>query len=205
MAEVEQSSDSGHGKKGGPKSKKKSTKVDMTAMVDVAFLLLTFFVLTATMSNNAVISLTLPPKIEEEDPNIDQKYKKMREDKIMTIVLGKKDTIKYYVGAANEETMLENTNYSPSGIRDVLLEHINKGPSQNIPMCKDVNDQGINEGRCWDPIFVVKPRDESRYKNLVDILDEFAITEANKYAIDQFTKADSIFLADHVNPEEEEE
>jgi biopolymer transport protein ExbD len=203
MAEVEQSSDSGHGKKGGSKTKKKSTKVDMTAMVDVAFLLLTFFVLTASMSSNSIISLTLPPKADDIDR--EEKTKKMREDKIMTLVLDEDDKIKYYVGAANEETELKTTNYSASGLRSVLLDHLNYGPENGTPMCKDVNDQGINEGRCWDPIFVVKPREESRYKNLVDILDEFAITEANKYAIDDFLEADSVFLADHVNPSEEEE
>jgi biopolymer transport protein ExbD len=202
MAEVEQSSGGGHGKKGGPKGKKKSTKVDMTAMVDVAFLLLTFFVLTATMSNNALISLTLPPKIDDPDKQDDLR-KKMREDKIMTVVLGEDDKITYFVGAANEETELETSNYSANGLREVLLDHLNLGPQKGIPMCSEVNDAGINEGRCWDPIFVVKPREKSRYKNLVDILDEFAITEANKYAIDEFTSADSVFLADHVNPGDE--
>lgn len=203
MAEVEQSSDDG-GKKGGPKTKKKSTKVDMTAMVDVAFLLLTFFVLTATMSNSAMISLTLPPKAD--DIPDDDKYKKIDEKKIMTLVLEEDDVVKYYIGVANEETELLETDYAEDGLREAILEHINKGRTEyGIPLCADVDNAGINEGRCWDPIFVIKPRDKSRYKNLVDMLDELAITEATKYAIDKFTPADSTFLEDHVNPGEEEE
>ncbi len=201
MAEVEQSSDGGHGKKGGPKTKKKSTKVDMTAMVDVAFLLLTFFVLTATMSNSSLISLTLPPKAD--DIPDEEKRKKIDEKKIMTIVLDADDEIKYYVGVANEETELKTTNYGESGVRKAIYTHIQTNRTLGIPLCKDVNDAGIASGGCWDPIFVLKPRDESRYKNLVDVLDEFAITEAQKYAIDQFTEADSTFIADHVNPGEE--
>lgn len=203
MAEVEQQ-DGGGKKDSGPKTKKKSTKVDMTAMVDVAFLLLTFFVLTATMSNSAMISLTLPPKAD--DVPEDEKYKKIDEKKIMTVILDDDDKVKYYVGVANEETELKTTDYSDDGLRDVLIEHMQMGPNTfGIPMCRDVNNAGINQGRCWDPIYVIKPRDKSRYKNLVDMLDELAITEANKYAIDKFTPADSTFLADHVNPGEEDE
>lgn len=204
MAEVEQSQDSGGKKGSGPKTKKKSTKVDMTAMVDVAFLLLTFFVLTATMSNSAMISLTLPPKADDLDR--DEKYKKIDEKKIMTLILDDDDKVKYYTGVANEETILETTDYADDGLRETVLDHINAGRAKyGIPLCSEVNNAGINTGGCWDPIFVIKPRDESRYKNLVDMLDELAITEAKKYAIDQFTEADSVFLADHVNPEEVEE
>jgi len=201
MADVDTSQGGGRSKKGGPKGKKKSTKVDMTAMVDVAFLLLTFFVLTATMSNSSLISLTLPPKID--DPELEEdKYKKINENKIMTLILDEDDKVVYYVGAAKDETVVLKTNYSDEGLRKVLMGHLQTGPAQGIPMCKDVNDAGIEDGRCWDPIFVVKPKEESRYKNLVDMLDEFAITEASKYAIDQFYPADSTYLADHENPEE---
>ena len=174
-------------------------------MVDVAFLLLTFFVLTATMSNSAMISLTLPPKADESVEE-DDIYKKIDEKKIMTLVLDEDDDIKYYVGVANEETELLETDYAEDGLREAILDHINAGRElYGIPLCADVDNAGINDGRCWDPIFVIKPRDASRYKNLVDMLDELAITEATKYAIDKFTPADSTFLEDHVNPGEEVE
>ena len=187
MADVDSSQGGGRSKKGGPKTKKKSTRIDMTAMVDVAFLLLTFFVLTATMSSNSVMDLSMPPKadddIEEED-----RRKKIIEDKIMTLVLDDNDKVTYYVGITEPE--IEETNFSNDGLRKVILSHMHQGGG-GAPLCVEVN----NAPGCWDPIFVIKARPESRYKNLVDLLDELAITKAPKYAIDEFTPQDSLFIA----------
>ncbi|MDX1907277.1 MAG: biopolymer transporter ExbD [Bacteroidia bacterium] len=189
MADVDSGSGGGHGKKkGGPKTKKKSTRIDMTAMVDVAFLLLTFFVLTATMADSVVMELTLPPKVDPADEK--DLYKKIVEDKIMTLVLDSADVVKYYVGVT--EVDLKKTDFSGDGVRKAIMSHLNYGKSIGAPNCKDVNDA---DG-CWDPIFVIKPRKTCRYKNLVDMMDELAITQAPKYAIDKFTADDSLFLED---------
>ncbi|MEM6261831.1 MAG: biopolymer transporter ExbD [Bacteroidota bacterium] len=179
----------GRGKKGGSKTKKKSTKIDMTAMVDVAFLLLTFFVLTATMRDDATMSLTMPPKVDEDVPDDETKVKVV-EEKILTIILNDDDVIKYFVGITEPE--VKETNFDPkTGIRKVILTHLNKKPNR----CIDYKRRGQTPPEnCWDPIFLIKPRNESRYSNLVDLLDEMAITEAPKYAIDKFTDADSLVL-----------
>ena len=184
----------GRKKKGGPKTNKKSTRIDMTAMVDVAFLLLTFFVLTATMADNAVMELTMPPKTDEDIPDED-KYKKIVEDKIMTIVLDEDDKIKYFIGITDPD--VETTNYDPNkGIREAIKGHIYGTKKElGVPLCKDVNNVGLNEGKCWDPIFVIKPKKTSRYKNLVDLLDELAIMKAPKFAIDKYSDADSVVIA----------
>ncbi|MEL6850254.1 MAG: biopolymer transporter ExbD [Bacteroidota bacterium] len=188
MADVDTGGGGGRGKKGGgSKTKKKSTHIDMTAMVDVAFLLLTFFVLTATMANSGLIELAMPPKA---DDNIDEEdtRKKIIEDKIMTLVLDDDDKITYYVGITEPE--IQHTDFGKKGLRNVILSHIHQGGG-GAPLCVEVN----NAAGCWDPIFVIKPRKQSRYKNLVDVLDEFAITKAPKYAIDKFTPQDSVFIA----------
>jgi len=190
MADVDSGGGGGRGKKGsGPKTKKKSTRIDMTAMVDVAFLLLTFFVLTATMSNSAVMELTMPPKVEDEEQEKELRQKVI-ENKIMTIVLKEDNEIGYYIGIRDAET--GEANFGTTGensIRKVIEDHL-RGDG-TLPRCpkgaKDVSN-------CWDPIFVVKPKEDSKYKNLVDLLDEFAITNAPKYAIDKFTPTDSLIL-----------
>ncbi|MEZ4772813.1 MAG: biopolymer transporter ExbD [Bacteroidia bacterium] len=195
MADVDTGSKGGgRSKKGGPKTKKKSTRIDMTAMVDVAFLLLTFFVLTATMASSSVMELTMPPKVPEDQ--IDDLHVDILEDKIMTIVLDENDIVKYYIGITEPEIL--ETNFSDDGLRKVLLSHIYYGKTIGAPLCKDVN----GAKGCWDPIFVIKPRKQSRYKNLVDLLDELAITQAPKYAIDKFTPDDSLRLIGEFVPKE---
>ncbi|MDX2283863.1 MAG: biopolymer transporter ExbD [Bacteroidia bacterium] len=188
MADVDAGGGGGKPKKGGPKTKKKSTRIDMTAMVDVAFLLLTFFVLTATMKDDVAMDMVMPPKIDDPE-DLKEIYKKVVEDKIMTIVLDTGDVVKYYVGIT--DVKVQKTDFSKDGVRKALLMHLNYGKSVGKPRCDEVNDA---EG-CWDPIFVLKPKKNSRYKNLVDVLDELAITQAPKYAIDKFTPDDSTVIA----------
>lgn len=181
MASVNSGEAMGRKKKGFSKTKKKSTSVDMTAMVDVAFLLLTFFVLTAMIDHSTMIELVVPPKAEEDI------HQKIREDKIMTIVLEKDDKIYYYVGITQPEVL--ETNFSSDGLRKVLLTHLNA----HSPRCESGKTAQVEKG-CWDPIFIIKPTNQSRYKVLVDLLDELAITNASKYAIDEFTVEDSLLI-----------
>lgn len=187
MAEVDSGGGGGHGKKGGPKTKKKSTRIDMTAMVDVAFLLLTFFVLTATMSNSAVMDLTMPPKVTDETPE-DQTKADVEETKILTIILDENDMVRTYWKVT--DPVVDSTDYA--GLHDKLAAHINR-KANRCP--KGTKAEDIKASQCWDPIFVIKPRKKSRYKNLIDVLDELAVVGATKYAITDFGETDSLILA----------
>jgi biopolymer transport protein ExbD len=172
MAEMSPAADKGGKKGGAPKQKKKSTRIDMTAMVDVAFLLLTFFILTTTLAQPQTMELNLPPKkddIEKEDREI-----RVKEDKILTLILGENDQVYYYKGVPEIDGILEQTNYDPQGVRKVITNH-----NRSIA----------------DPIIVIKPSETSRYKNMVDILDEMAITQSKKYAMTEVTPADSLLMA----------
>lgn len=173
-------------KKGGPKQKKKSTRIDMTAMVDVAFLLLTFFILTTTMNSQKVMQLNVPPKpkddITEDDVKVD-----VKESKMMTIILGKNDKVYYYFGITEPDLL--RTDFSDNGIRSKVKKHLFK-PGQE--RCKGKETEG-----CWDPIIVIKPMEQSSYRNLVDILDEMTITDAKKYALTKLNAADSTLLYDN--------
>src|SRR5690606_1613232 len=100
MAELDTS---GGGKKGGKvRSKKASTRVDLTAMVDLAFLLITFFMLTTTLSKPQAMDVAMPDKDQKSDDQL-----KIADDRTMTILLGSKDRIIWYMGtveAASEVT-----------------------------------------------------------------------------------------------------
>ncbi len=180
MAEVNTTSDK-NGKRASPHSRKKrSTRIDMTAMVDVAFLLLTFFVLTATINTQKAMEAVLPPLCEGADCN-----KQIDQEKILTLIMDENDKLYYYHGAP-EEASLENTTYAANGLRKVLQQHLNRYPNR----CDLVN----KDAPCWDPIFVVKASTKSRYGNLIDLMDELEIVRAPKYVFADLTLADSVLL-----------
>jgi len=166
MAEISDSG-GGKGKKGGKvRAKKQSTKVDMTPMVDLAFLLLTFFILTSTFNKSKTMEVTMPDKVTKEEEQT-----KINENDILNLVLGENDKIYYWVGLAPP---VEVTNYSKDGVRKLLLERIKANPKLMI---------------------LIKPKDESRYNNMVDILDEMDITQMKRYAIVDFTPDDKTIIA----------
>ena len=123
----------GRGRKGsGPKTKKKSTRIDMTAMVDVAFLLLTFFVLTAVIQDSAIMTLTMPPKVDDDIPEEDTKIK-VDEEKIVTLILNEGDIVTWYQGITNPE--IDEVGFDPKkgviarilGLYMIVLQTVSNG------------------------------------------------------------------------------
>jgi len=161
MAEIAQGG--GGGKKDGKvRSKKTSTRIDMTPMVDLAFLLLTFFILTTTLSKPQTMEINMPEKPKEND-----KQPEVNEKKVLTLVLGANDKVYWYVGITEPEA--KRVDFSKDGIRKVLLQ---------------------KKSEIRDMIVLIKAMDESKYKNMVDILDEMTISSIQRYAIVDITPAD---------------
>lgn len=174
MAEVSQQGGGGHKKGGGKvRVKKQSTKIDMTPMVDLAFLLLTFFIFTTTFNKPKTMEVTMPDKVENEEEQT-----KINENNILNVVLGEKDKIYYWIGLTPPAQV---TNYGANGIRKVLLSHSKANPQLMI---------------------LIKPQDESRYNNMVDILDEMEITQQKRYAIVDFTPDDKAIITGNIPVEE---
>jgi biopolymer transport protein ExbD len=160
------------GQKGKPSGKKLSTRVDMTPVVDLAFLLLTFFMLATTFIKPQVMELILPEKNTE-----DQSQPKVNEKKVLSIVLGADNKIYWFVGMTAPQ--VNESDYSSTGIRKVLQE-------QNTLIEKMV--------------ILIKPDDASTYENLVDILDEIQITGMTRYALVEFTPEDKAIMARFLTP-----
>ena len=175
MAEIQPKGDSG-GKGGKKRAKKMSTKIDMTPMVDLAFLLLTFFMLTTTFAKPNVMQLTMPVKKTD-----DVEDTKIKASQAMTILLGKDNKAYYYFGlnTPNDPTVqkpeLKVTNFSAGGIRQVLLDRQRQKP---------------------EPIILIKATEDAKYKNMVDILDEMNITNQKKYALVKIPKEDETLIKD---------
>lgn len=161
---------SGGGKKKGKKKKKRTSgRIDLTAMVDLAFLLLTFFILTTTLSTPQTMPVVVPPKIKDEKQD-EIKREKVAESKMLVLLLADNDRIYYY--QPSEKPELKATNFSKNGIRKVLLE----------------KEAFVQENFRDNAIYLIKIDDSAKYKNVVDILDEMNITNMKKYALVDITK-----------------
>ena len=163
----------GGGKKGSKKvrSKKQNSKVDLTAMVDLAFLLITFFMLTTTLSKPQSMSLGLPDKDPDKDKNIDVK---VDENRTLTILMGANNQVKIFRGfLASPKLAPKSVAYGKDGLRKDLLEQ--KKAVLAYSSAKGKPNQGM--------IVIIKPSKKSNYRNLVDVLDEMAITDIPTYAI----------------------
>ncbi len=168
MAELNTGGD--EGKKGGGKvrSKKQNSKVDLTAMVDLAFLLITFFMLTTSLSKPQSMNLGLPDKEEENKP---EKDIKIDERRTLTVVLGKDNKMKWFMGLPGTPTVApKNDTYGKDGIRKALLKY-----NKEVPEIMGDPKKGL--------IVLIKPTKQSTYRNLVDMLDEMAIVDVPTYAI----------------------
>jgi biopolymer transport protein ExbD len=127
----------------------------MTPMVDLGFLLITFFIFTTTVAQPTAMKLFLPKDVDKpEDQN------KVKESGAFTILLGKQDQVYYYEGL--DPSLIKATNFK--GIREEILRKK-----------KSTNPE--------DLVMILKPSEDATYKNTVDILDEMTIAEIKRYAM----------------------
>src|SRR5688500_20366077 len=114
MAEIQQGGGGGHKKGGKVRAKKQSTKIDMTPMVDLAFLLLTFFILTTTFNKPKTMEVNMPDKVDKPEDQT-----KINEKDILNLVLAEDNKIFCWIDL---EPPVSITNYSKDGWRKILLE-----------------------------------------------------------------------------------
>jgi biopolymer transport protein ExbD len=186
MAELNSGGDEGK-KKGAKKvrSKKQNSKVDLTAMVDLAFLLITFFMLTTSLSKPQSMNLGLPDKEDKKDPN--EKPLKVDERRTMTIIMGKDDKLKWFMGLPSAPiTPPKNDVYGKEGLRKAILKYV-----KEVPEITGDKEKGL--------IVIIKPTKKSTYKNLVDVLDEMAICSVPTYAIVNDFQPEEKLIADEFN------
>ena len=175
MAEIAQEGGGGHKKGGKVRSKKMSTRIDFTPMVDLGFLLITFFMLTTTLAKPQVMALVMPEKdIKKED------IEPVKESKVLTLMLGANDKVYWYEGIT--EPKLDSTDYSAEGMRKVILDKMDKVKTQfGMEDYEDFKTKEPKKGSFVNVI--IKPTKDARYKNLVDALDEMAICKVRYYVI----------------------
>jgi biopolymer transport protein ExbD len=152
--------------KGGKRYTRKSTKVDLTPMVDLGFLLITFFVFTTTMSMTTAMGMVTP----KEDTTVETE---IPESTVINVIPATNNKLYYYEG--NKSADLKTTDYSPNGLRKLLIDKKKKV-----------------EANGKDAILIIKPSKFSSFKNLVNIIDESKICMYKRYFLDKANEADEI-------------
>jgi biopolymer transport protein ExbD len=167
MAEMDTSGGGGHKKGPGvKKGKKLSTRVDLTPMVDLGFLLITFFIFTTTMSQPTAMRLFLPKDVK--DPN---EQNKVKNSAVITLMLGKNDVIYYYEGDSAQK--LQPTDFKK--IRDIVIDKKRRTDPKDF-------------------VVVIKPTVDATYKNTVNILDEMTIDGVKRYAMVDISPVEYNFI-----------
>ncbi|MEI9946147.1 MAG: biopolymer transporter ExbD [Chitinophagaceae bacterium] len=195
MASIEGGGDSGGHKKGPgvKKAKKLSTRVDMTPMVDLGFLLITFFIFTTTMSTPNTVNLNMPKDTDKEDEQT-----KAKQSGALTIMLGKDNHVFYYEG----ELAPDGSNFKSSNFKEIRDVIINKKKSvmdryYPDPKCEEkmkAENKPASDCRDQDFVVVIKPDAEATYRNTVDILDEMTINQAKRYALVKISDTEKMLI-----------
>jgi biopolymer transport protein ExbD len=206
MAEII-ANEGGGKKKGKRRAKKMSTHIDMTPMVDLACLLLTFFMLTTAFSKPKVMEIVLPEK------NKKQTDVEIPKSRVVNIILDGNDRVFYYNGLADPTKPPLPTvilsDYSKDGLRKMLLhrneslfkqiEELNNDVVKGkVVLSKDSLTMRLKELRTADkvgPIVLIKATEKAKYKNMVDIYDEMAITNIARYSMVELNDFEKKLLA----------
>jgi biopolymer transport protein ExbD len=145
-------------------------QIDMTPMVDLGFLLISFFIFTTSMTEKTAMTLMMPANGESTG---------VPESKSLSILLGNKDKAFIYEGRfeeANEHKKIFSADYSPEGIRRLIT-------LKRKQLAKPD-----------DLVVIIKPLDQSSYRNTVDALDEMTINGITRYAITRPTTEEKKYM-----------
>ncbi len=161
--------DSPNGEERGRRAKRKRKRlgfhIDMTPMVDVAFLLLTFFMLTTTFGKANTMEINIPPESSEI---------KIAETNVMTFRVVEEGYVYWSIGEG-----------APRKLR--LYDE-----EEGMTLGKEVREMLLQQTRANSKlVIVVKISDKAKYKYLVDLIDEFNMMKIDRFSLDDFTDADA--------------
>jgi biopolymer transport protein ExbD len=177
-----------------------ATRIDMTPMVDLGFLLITFFILTTTLVKMNTLPITVPNTKGGQD---------VRNSDAVTILLDKNNNLYYYFGTKDKkgtDPVIVKTNYTANGIRQMLLTR-NIYVNNQIRILKSKYESGQLPEKAYlaevkkaqelktAPVVMIKATDEATYNNVVDILDEMKICNIGKYSLLNITPYDKDLIA----------
>lgn len=126
------------------KRTKRDAEIPTASMADIAFLLLIFFLVTTTINVDTGIGMTLPPKLDEEEPP------PVRERNMLKILVN-----------ANSQVLMEDRVSAVSLIREEVKRHVlNFGADPNY---------SEDPGRA---VVSLKTDRQTPYDTYIEVLDE---------------------------------
>jgi biopolymer transport protein ExbD len=162
----------GGSKPGVRRSKKHSTRVDLTPMVDLGFLLITFFIFTTSMTSPKAMKLNMPKDTIDDGGTL------VGESTALTVIPLDENKIFYYHGALEDALKTNTWGFTNYSVSDGLGQ---------IIRTKQAVLEKMKPGKSNDLVVMVKPAPESNYENVVNVLDEFLINQVTRYAIMDIT------------------
>ncbi|MBS1653731.1 MAG: biopolymer transporter ExbD [Bacteroidetes bacterium] len=169
-------------RRGIARQKRHSLRVDMTPMVDLGFLLITFFIFSAEIANPKATSLNMPKDKGPQTP-VGESYS-------MSILLGKNNTVYMYMGkweGAEKQNRVITTSYDEkTGIGNLI----------RMQQERLSDTSKYKEGR-RGLMLLIKPSESASYQNVVSALDEALINDVKKYALVQVSAEEKTFIINH--------
>ncbi len=186
------------------RQKRYSTQMDMTPMVDLAFLLLTFFILTTSFNVKSSIDLTVPDKGPSKTPS------KIGESQAFNLILLKGGKVKYYFGADDKVGSAGDANLMAGGINSLgsILKKNNSMIYDTISLLRDSVNKGLvacNDSLLRKRIELIKKNPKGlvvliktgegvKYNSLIKALDAIVLAEIGRYAIVELSKNEIEYL-----------
>ena len=142
------------------KTIRKNLKVDLTPMVDLGFLLITFFILTTALSEPTIAKLIMPKDSDTTTTNVGA-------GAVLTLMLMRNDSIKYFEGSASDPELMKYCSFN--SMRSVLQQKQKR-------VAEILGDKEKT-------VIIICPGNESTYKDFINVLDEIHINDIRHYFV----------------------
>lgn len=171
------------------KQKKISVRIDMTPMVDLGFLLITFFIFTSSMNEPKAMNLFMPKDGPETS---------VAESGAFTVLIDKDAGIYYYEGLPDEPGI----KIKKSSLSEIRKELIRKKQEviKNYKPDKACEEQAVANQTTIDDCrqkalnVLIKPTNDANYHAIVAMLDEMTINKIARYVLAEPDSRDLLLL-----------
>lgn len=152
--------------------RKQAPGVDLTAMVDLAFLLITFFMLTTSLNKPYQVDIAMPDQTQSDKTEID-------ENRIVSLLVGEGNIFWYHGDFQRPLVVPTNIDLNTNKLRQTLLE---------------MKKQILTTTKGKDMIVLIKPSKQARTVDLIQTLDEMKITTIKRYMISKISPSEEQLL-----------